>query len=168
MEKEIVLGLDPGTKITGFGIVEKKGSTLTVIDYGLIKLPQRIESSEKYYTLYSSIKQLLLKHGPSSVAVESQFMYKNAQTALKLGIAKGAALIACGELRIPITEYAPSKAKIAVAGKGSASKEQIQKMIQILLKLPSLPLPFDATDALAIAYCHLQNKRWLQTLRSSC
>ncbi|GAB4192213.1 MAG: crossover junction endodeoxyribonuclease RuvC [Simkaniaceae bacterium] len=164
-KKEIILGIDPGTRITGFGIIECTAKGPAAIDYGCIRIPTHAAPAEKYFILFSSIEKLLLGHGPASAAIESQFVYKNSQSALKLGMAKGAAMIACAKHGIPIFEYTPKKAKLAVTGKGSSSKDHVQKMIQILLKLPGLPTPADAADALSLALCHWQNNQWQAKIR---
>lgn len=154
MEENIILGIDPGSVVTGFGIIKKTHKELSVIDYGCIRPPAKLSISERYLIIHNSVDQLIQKYKPTSVAVETQFVYKNPQSALKLGMAKGAAIIAAAKYNIPLFEYAPKKAKLAVAGTGSASKHQVQKMMQLLLHLPQPPTPQDASDALALALCH--------------
>ncbi len=108
----------------------------------------------RYLALFNGIEKLLELYTPDAVAVETQFVYKNVQSAMKLGMARGVVLLAAARRGIPIFEYTPKKAKLAACGNGGASKEQVQRMIQLLLKLPVLPEPEDAADALALAVCH--------------
>ncbi len=155
-----ILGVDPGTRVTGFGIIDCTPHKLQVVDYGCIRTPPKAEAAEKYFIIFRSLEELLLKHRPEAVAIESQFVYKNTQSALKLGMAKGAAFIACAKNAIPIFEYTPTKAKLAVTGYGNAGKEQVQKMMQLILNLNAPPSPDDAADALGLALCHWQNFKW--------
>lgn len=150
----IILGIDPGTKVTGYGLIKMKFNTYEVLDFGCIRPPAKAEASEKYLIIFNGIEQLLETYSPDAVAVETQFMYKNAQSSMKLGMARGMAILAAARRKISLYEYAPRKAKLAVVGNGAASKEQVQKMIQVLLHLPKLPTPEDAADALALALCH--------------
>lgn len=149
---EIILGIDPGTRITGYGIISS-GQIPSVLDFGCIRPPAKLPLPERYKILFESIEILLEKHNPTAVAIESQFVLKNAQSAIKLGMAKAMAVLAAARKNIPIFEFAPKKAKLAVVGNGNASKQQVQKMIQVLLRLPHLPEPEDAADALALALC---------------
>lgn len=149
----IILGIDPGTRITGYGIIRQKGTLLEPLDFGCIRPPPDLELQERYKIIFEGVERLLEKFHPNAVAIESQFVMKNVQSALKLGMAKGMVLLAAARAKIPLFEYAPKKAKQAVVGNGGASKWQVQKMIQNLLRLPSLPEPEDAADALALAIC---------------
>ncbi len=159
MKESLILGIDPGTVITGFGLIKASNHKFTPVDFGCIKPPKKADAAYKYLAIFEGIEALIQTHNPCAIAVETQFVYKNVQTALKLGMARGACLIAAAKSGIPIFEYAPSKAKKAVTGTGSASKHQIQKMIQALLALSELPEPEDAADALALAICHAQNQK---------
>lgn len=157
----IILGIDPGTKITGYGLIKLKVNGFETLDFGCIRPPATAESSEKYLIIFNSVEKLLDNYVPDAIAVETQFMYKNAQSCIKLGMARGMVVLAAAKRKISLYEYAPKKAKLAVVGNGAASKEQVQKMIQLLLRLPHLPEPEDAADALALALCHahtLKNK----------
>jgi crossover junction endodeoxyribonuclease RuvC len=157
-EEKIILGVDPGTRITGYGVIRVKGSQIVPIDFGCIRPPINLDPPQKYLIIFNGVEQLMLKYKPVEMAVETQFVYKNVQSALKLGMARGVILLAAARLQIPIFEYAPTKAKLAVVGNGSASKEQVQKMIQLLFRLPHPPEPEDAADALALAICHAHQK----------
>ena len=154
----IIIGIDPGTKITGYGVIEACGIKQQPIDYGCIRPPSEASAPDKYLVIYNGIDHLLEKYRPTAVAVETQFVYKNVQSAMKLGMARGVILLACAKRKIPVFEYAPTKAKLAVVGTGSASKEQVQKMVQMLLELDKAPEPEDAADALALAICHAHSK----------
>lgn len=158
---DTILGIDPGTRITGYGILQTKGKQLTPIDFGCIKPNPKDPIDKKYYAIFKGITSLIETYKPDAVSVETQFVYKNAQTALKLGMARGACLIAAASHGIPVFEYTPTKAKRAVVGNGSASKGQVQKMVQSLLSLDELPEPEDAADALALAICHTLNHKEL-------
>lgn len=154
MKKKIILGIDPGTRVTGYGLIISDGSLHEAIDFGCIRPPAKLDVHSRYLAIYEAIDFLLEKHSPDAMAIETQFIYKNAQSAMKLGMARGVAILAATKRKIAVFEYAPRKAKQAVVGNGGASKQQVQRMIQILLKLPSLPEPEDAADALALAACH--------------
>jgi crossover junction endodeoxyribonuclease RuvC len=149
----IVLGVDPGTRITGYGIVRKHLDSLVVIDYGCIRPPPDLPIAQKYLVLFEGIEKLIALHGIEVVAVETQFVQKNIQSALKLGMARASILLAAARAGKRIMEFAPRKAKQAILGRGGggASKEQVQRMLQILLNLPELPQPEDAADGLMLA-----------------
>lgn len=150
----IILGVDPGTAITGYGLIKVTPERHEPLDFGCIRPPRHLHYSERYLVIFNALDHLLETYSPDAVAVETQFIYKNPQSALKLGMARGMAILAAARRKIPIFEYAPRKAKLSVVGNGSASKTQVQKMIQLLLKLPQPPEPEDAADALALAICH--------------
>ncbi len=151
---KIILGIDPGTRITGYGLIKVESLTLKPLDFGCIRPPTDAQLPKRYHILFKGIDQLLTLHKPDAVAVETQFLNRNVQSTMKIAMARAAVLIAATEHNIPIFEYTPKRAKKAVVGNGSASKEQVQRMIQILLKLSSLPEPEDAADALSLAICH--------------
>ncbi len=146
----IILGIDPGTRITGYGVILLDPNPKP-LDFGCICPPPKLALPMRYKILFESLEALIAKHSPGAIAVESQFVLKNAQSAIKLGMAKGMVLLAAAKYNIPVYEFAPKKAKLAVVGHGGASKMQVQRMIQALLQLPCLPEPEDAADALALA-----------------
>lgn len=150
----VVIGVDPGTRVTGYGIIAVSGNARKAIDYGCIRPPVHAAAAERYLVIFEAVDQLLEKYVPEALAVETQFLYKNAQSALKLGMARGVAMVAAARRGIPVFEYSPTKAKSAVVGNGRASKMQVQSMVKILLNLSKLPQPEDAADALALALCH--------------
>lgn len=155
----IIIGVDPGTVICGFGIIICEGNRYRVLDYGCIRPPKNYALPDRYLVIYDSVYALLEEHTPDALVVETQFVKKNVQSAIKLGMARGAVMIAGAKMQVPIFEYAPTRAKKAVVGNGRASKYQVQSMIQHLLQLPTLPCPEDAADALALAICHAQQRR---------
>jgi len=155
-ESIIILGVDPGTRVTGYGLICIQNHGYVPIDYGCIRPPSHLKLSERYLVIFDSINELIVKYQPTALVVEMQFMCKNAQSVLKLGMARGAVMIAGKKRGLPVFEYAPMVAKRAVVGNGRASKFQVQGMVQHILKLASPPHPEDAADALALAICHAQ------------
>ena len=151
---KIILGIDPGTNILGFGIVRVDSKGPHYVDMGVFDLRKIKDPFEKLANIFAGVTELIEEHHPDQLAVESPFYGKNAQVILKLGRAQGAALTAAVMKGIPVAEYAPRKAKIAICGNGAASKEQVALMIQKTLKVDLDPKYLDATDALAIALCH--------------
>ena len=155
MEKsKIILGIDPGTNILGYGIISVDSKGPHYVDMGVFDLRKIKDQFEKLANIFAGVTELIEEHKPDELAVESPFYGKNAQVILKLGRAQGAALTAAVMKGLPVAEYAPRKAKIAICGNGAASKEQVAMMIQKTLKVDLDPKYLDATDALAIALCH--------------
>ena len=150
----IILGIDPGTNILGFGVIAVGPKGPRYVDMGVFDLRKIKDPFEKLANIFAGVTELIEEHHPDHLAVESPFYGKNAQVVLKLGRAQGAALTAAVMKGIPVAEYAPRKAKIAICGNGAASKEQVAMMIQKTLKVDLDPKYLDATDALAIALCH--------------
>ncbi|MCP5506655.1 MAG: crossover junction endodeoxyribonuclease RuvC [Chlamydiales bacterium] len=153
-KKYVILGIDPGTRITGYGIIETNLRTYSPLDFGCIRPPATLSLHERYAVIHEGIEHLLDAYPIEAVSVETQFVSRNAQSAIKLGMARGVAILAATKRKIPVFEYAPKKAKLAVVGTGSATKEQVQRMMQTLLHLKELPKPEDAADALALAIAH--------------
>ena len=151
---KIILGIDPGTNILGFGVIGINSKGPYYKDMGVFDLRKIKDPFEKLANIFSGVSELIEEHKPDQLAVESPFYGKNAQVILKLGRAQGAALTAAVVRGIPVAEYAPRKAKIAICGNGAASKEQVAMMIQKTLNVSLDPKYLDATDALAIALCH--------------
>lgn len=150
----IIIGIDPGTQITGYGIIELVQGACRPVDYGCVRPPIKFKLSERYLVLFNAIEELLDRYRPDVLAVETQYVQKNVQSAIKLGMARGVAIIAAKRKGLPVFEYSPTKAKSAVVGSGRASKQQVQGMVKTLLGLQELPQPEDAADALALAICH--------------
>lgn len=149
-----ILGIDPGTRITGYGIVETNLFSYTPLDYGAIRPPTKLPLYERQLIIHEGVGKLLDNYSIDAISIETQYVSKNPQSALKLGMAKGVAILAGTKRNIPVFEYAPKKAKLSVVGTGNATKEQVGRMIQALLNLPEVPQPEDAADALALALCH--------------
>ena len=149
----IVLGIDPGTARTGYGIVSREGSRLTPIDHGCLETVADRPLAARLLLIHEGIEDLIATHRPEAVAVERVFFNKNVQTAFAVGQARGVVLLAAAQHALPVFEYGPHEVKIAVTGYGRAEKAQVQKMVQALLGLAELPRPDDAADALAIAIC---------------
>lgn len=161
-EKTVILGLDPGSRITGYGIIHfDKARELKTLDYGAIRPPASKPITYRYRIIFELMVALIEKWNPEVVAVETQYINikKNPQSGIKIGMARAAAVLPALLRDIPVFEYTPSRAKRAVVGRGDASKLQVQKMIQMLLGLHALPTPEDAADALALAICHSHEQR---------
>ncbi len=156
MEMErVILGIDPGTRLLGFGIIRVEGKKATYVDMGVLDLRKDSDAYTKLQAIYDCIAQVCKSYHPTELAIESPFYGKNAQVVLKLGRAQGAAIIAALESGVAsVTEYAPRKAKEAIVGNGAASKEQVQLMLEKTLGVKLESRHLDATDALAIALCH--------------
>jgi crossover junction endodeoxyribonuclease RuvC len=154
----ITLGIDPGTAITGYGLIkEEQDGSLTVVDYGVIRTSAQDAQAERLVRLYQRIKEIILLHHPGLGAVEKLFFERNVRTAIHVGEARGVALLAMAEMDLAIGEYTPLEVKQAVAGYGAADKNQVQQMVKAILSLESLPHPDDAADALAVAICHIHS-----------
>jgi len=156
----ITLGIDPGTAITGYGIInEEQDGYLNVLDFGVIRTSADLPQGERLVHLYKRIKELILLHRPEMGAVEKLFFERNVRTALHVGQARGVALLAMAESNLQIGEYTPLEVKQAVAGYGGADKNQVQQMVRTILGLETVPHPDDAADALAIAICHIHSAK---------
>ena len=149
----IVLGIDPGSRITGYGVINSVGSQLSYIDSGCIRTEAATSLSEKLDIIYREICEIIQLHSPQEVGIEQVFMARNADSALKLGQARGAAIVACTFNELPVYEYSARQVKQSVVGTGGADKAQVQTMICHLLGLDKTPQA-DAADALGVAVCH--------------
>jgi len=156
----IILGVDPGTVVTGYGVIEVIGNNYRAIDYGCIRPPPGLKLTDRYLIIFNALEELMEKYCPQVLSIETQYMQKNVQSAIKLGMARGIAIIAAKRRGMAIYEYTPTKAKKAVVGNGQASKQQVQGMVKALLKLSVVPTPEDAADALALAICHAQSMQY--------
>jgi crossover junction endodeoxyribonuclease RuvC len=154
----LVIGIDPGTAITGYGVVRThQGRDVEAVDYGVIETPAKTPMPERLVMLYEQLNQILTLHRPDTGAVEKLFFQKNVRTAISVGQARGVALLSLAQVGISIGEYTPNEIKLAVAGYGGADKYQMQQMVRLLLNLEEVPKPDDAADALAVAICHLHS-----------
>jgi crossover junction endodeoxyribonuclease RuvC len=154
-----VLGIDPGTAITGWGLVEGDGNDLVVVAYGVITTAAGTPLPERLQTIYQELTQIVEQWQPDTSAIEELFFSKNAKTALAVGHGRGAAMLALANANLRITEYKPLEVKQALTGHGGADKLQMQQMVKLLLALDDIPRPDDAADALAVAICHLHSAR---------
>ncbi len=152
------MGIDPGTTIMGFGIIRVVGSQMSFIQMNELLLKKYNDPFTKLKMIYDRTISLIETYHPDEIAIEAPFYGKNVQSMLKLGRAQGVAMAAGLSRQIPITEYFPKKIKMAITGNGNASKEQVAKMLQQVLKLESLPKNLDSTDGLAAAVCHFYNQ----------
>lgn len=152
----IILGIDPGTRITGYGILRVSGNRFIHLENGCIAPPAQAEMPQRLAEILTRLEQIIATFAPDTVAVERVFFAKNVASALKLGQCRGLALAAAGRLQIPVFEYSPTQIKQAVTGHGRAAKDQIQRMVRMILGLPEVAQS-DAADALAVALCHAQS-----------
>jgi crossover junction endodeoxyribonuclease RuvC len=155
----IVIGIDPGTLITGYGVIEASSGNIKIIDCGVIINKSQTAMPQRLKAIFETLEKITVRHKPDEFAIETAFYGKNAQSALKLGHARGVAMLTGVIHNIPVHEYSPREVKKAIVGNGAAAKEQVQFMIRSLLKLKSPPKYYDVTDALAVAVCHLQRRR---------
>ncbi len=153
-----VLGIDPGTAITGYGLVDEGDQGLTLVDCGVITTPSDQPLPARLQTIYRGLGGVIERHRPQAAAVEELFFSRNARTALSVGHARGVALLVLADAGLPIFEYKPLEVKQAVAGYGGADKQQVQEMVRLLLGLDQAPRPDDAADAVAVAVCHLHSR----------
>src|SRR4030067_2941586 len=150
----IILGIDPGTIITGYGIIKQNFSACRRIASGSIKLPKKENLPQKLEIIYDGLDKLIKTYKPDEFAIETAFYGRNVQTAMKIGYARGAAILAAAHCKVPMSEYSPREIKKSVVGKGAASKEQVSYMIKTLLSVKEKKMRFDESDALAVALCH--------------
>lgn len=148
------LGIDPGTAIMGWGVVDEQNGTLALVDFGALTTPAGMPQQQRLVLLYDGLRGLIAQFKPEAAAIEELFFGKNVNTALTVGQARGVALLALTQADLPIQEYKPLIVKQALTGYGSADKKQMQEMVRITLGLDKIPRPDDAADALAIAICH--------------
>jgi crossover junction endodeoxyribonuclease RuvC len=159
MSKEkIILGIDPGTTIMGFGIIKVSNKQMSLIQLNELQLKKYNDHYLKLKLIFERTIELIDTFNPDQLAIEAPFYGKNVQSMLKLGRAQGVAMAAGLSREIPVTEYSPKKIKMAITGNGNASKEQVAKMLQSLLKIKTLPKNLDSTDGLAAAVCHFFNQ----------
>ncbi|OQX33311.1 MAG: crossover junction endodeoxyribonuclease RuvC [Oceanospirillales bacterium LUC14_002_19_P2] len=161
----IILGIDPGSRITGYGLINQVGSRIEYIDSGCIRI-QPGELAERLQQVYEGIHRVIEAYQPQTVGIEQVFMSRNADSALKLGQARGAAIVAAVNQGLPVSEYSARQVKQSVVGKGSADKAQVQHMVMALLKLNKVPQA-DAADALAVALCHAHTQQSLIRMATS-
>lgn len=151
---KIILGIDPGTLLMGYGIIEISSNVIFLKEMSVLKLSGKKDNYTRLQLIHKKIEDLIVKYEPHEFAIEAPFFGKNVQSMLKLGRAQGVAIAAAISAGLPVTEYSPKKIKQSITGNGNADKEQVWKMLQHILALKEMPQYFDATDALAVAICH--------------
>ena len=151
-----ILGIDPGTVVVGYGVIDSEGDEMTLVCFNALTCPQRSPMGERLSYFYNELSEIISRYRPDAVAVESPFMAKNARSALAIGKAQAIAILAAANKGIPTYEYTPTQIKQRAAGYGASSKEQVQEMVRLQLGLAEVPQPNDAADALAVAICHLR------------
>lgn len=158
VEDKIILGIDPGTTVLGYGLVHVKNNQLSMVNFGVIQLHKLANHPDKLKRIYDRISGIIDEFHPDEMAIEAPFFGKNVQSMLKLGRAQGVAIAACLGKNIPFEEYSPRRIKQSITGNGNASKEQVAAMLQKLLRFEDMPKYLDATDGLAVAVCHHYSK----------
>jgi crossover junction endodeoxyribonuclease RuvC len=159
----LVLGIDPGTALCGYGLVRAENDDMSLVAYGAVSTPANAPLPGRLLQIYTELRALLTHYRPDAAAVEKLFFAKNSRTALAVGHARGVALLVAAQAQLPVFEYTPNEVKQAIVGYGGAEKRQMQQMVRMLLHLDFVPEPDDAADAVAIAICHLQSSH-LQAL----
>ena len=155
----LVLGIDPGTAITGYGLVREGDDGSTLVDYGVITTPAGQPLPERLQAIYRGLAEVIGEHQPDVAAVEELFFSRNVRTAMSVGHARGVVLLALADAGLPIHEYKPLEVKQALTGYGGADKHQVQEMVRMLLDLDRAPHPDDAADAVAVAVCYIHTAR---------
>ena len=165
-----ILGIDPGTATTGFGVLDREYNNFKAVDYGIIETTPDLEMPMRLKRIYEGICWLIEEYKPDELVVEELFFNRNVTTAITVGQARGIILLAAAQHNIPVSEYTPMQVKQAITGYGGADKKQVQMMVKNILKLSAIPRPDDAADALAIAVCHsnwLQSRKWEDALNNA-
>jgi crossover junction endodeoxyribonuclease RuvC len=164
----LVIGIDPGTALTGYGLVSRRvGGSIKLVDYGVIRTPSNQPMATRLVKLHQELDVLLKRHKPRQAAVERLFFQKNVTTAISVGQARGVVLLALAQAGLSVEEYTPQDIKIAVTGYGAADKGQMQRMVKMLLAMDELPRPDDAADALAVAICHAHSAAMQDRIEAS-
>lgn len=149
-----IIGVDPGTLVTGYGVIDYDNGAMTLVDYGVIRMKSAMTLPIRLRTIHNGLLEIIERTAPDEFAIESAFYSKNVQSTLKLGHARGVAMLAAVLRDIPTSEYSPREVKMAVTGNGGSTKEQVEYMVVSMLSLKEQREPLDATDALALAICH--------------
>jgi crossover junction endodeoxyribonuclease RuvC len=163
----IILGIDPGTALMGYGLVNETDAGLELVAYGALSTQARTSLPSRLLSLYQQLKLVIEEYNPAEMAVEELFFNKNTTTAIGVGQARGVALLAAAQYNMQFFEYTPLQVKQSLVGYGRATKDQIQQMVRLTLNLEENPKPDDAADALAIAICHCRSRQFLQRISES-
>lgn len=158
----IILGIDPGTATTGYGLIEEKAGKVMLVDFGVIITKPESTAEQRLEILFDQMTDIIEEYNPDEIAVEELFFSNNVKTAMSVSQARGVILLATQKMGMPLSEYTPNQVKNGICGYGGADKKQVQKMVQILLNLKEIPKPDDAADALAIAICHSASRKMNQ------
>ena len=150
------MGVDPGTVVMGWGVIDSVAGEVSLVEYGAIKCPTRLTTPERLGLLYNKLFAIIEQYRPDTVAIEQPFVAENVKTALAIGKAQAIAILAAVNNNVPTSEYSPAKIKQQISNYGTSGKAQMQEMVRLLLRLDVVPEPADAADALAVALCHLQ------------
>ena len=159
-----VLGIDPGSQTTGWGIVEGDGRKYSLIDFGCIRAPSSLKFSTRLLKMCNGLEDVIAKHRPEACALEDAFLATNVKVSMKLGQVRGVVLLVAERAALEIHEYSPRLIKQTVVGYGNAEKHQVQEMVRLLLSLKTIPAPHDAADALAVAICHFHHSTFAQKI----
>lgn len=159
-----VLGIDPGIAIVGFGMIDKQGSRLVPVQYGCIRTEANTDPALRLKQVYDGVLELIERYRPEAMSVEKLFFNRNVTTAFTVGQARGVIVLAAAQAGLPVDEYTPLQVKQAIVGYGQAEKRQVQEMVRLFLRLPALPKPDDAADALAVAICHAHSATMRQKI----
>jgi crossover junction endodeoxyribonuclease RuvC len=163
----LVLGIDPGTAITGYGLVREGEERLSLVTFGVVTTPSGQPLPERLQAIYRGLTAVMREYEPDAAAIEELFFSRNVRTALSVGHARGVALLALADTGVPIYEYKPLEVKQAITGYGGADKQQVQEMVRMLLNLEHKPQPDDAADAVAVAVCHIHSARMAALIASA-
>lgn len=161
----VIMGIDPGIAIVGYGVVSYKGNKFTPIDYGAVKTGSSMSLSQRLIYIYESLEEIIKKYTPEAISIEELFFNKNTKTALAVGQGRGVAVLAAAKANVEVFEYTPLQVKQSVVGYGRAEKAQVQQMIKIILNLEKIPKPDDVADALAVAICHGNSCKMMNLVR---
>jgi crossover junction endodeoxyribonuclease RuvC len=154
-----IIGIDPGTRVVGYGIVDQEGARMSAVTAGVISVSANLSMEQRLARIAAGVRELIADHHPETAAMEDVFVHKDPRSALKIGYGRGAILAVLGEADLAVADYPPATVKKCVAGNGRADKEQVARMVTAILGLPSAPEPLDATDALAVAITHALRHR---------
>jgi len=155
-----ILGIDPGLATLGFGVIDQQNNQLQMVDFGCIQTTPNISFPQRIFQVYQQLTNILVNYLPDVVVVEELFFSKNVKTAIQVGQVRGVVILAAIQNGHEVKEYTPLQVKLSVVGYGRATKDQIQKMVKVLLKLPQIPKPDDAADALAVAICYAHSRKF--------
>jgi crossover junction endodeoxyribonuclease RuvC len=159
-----VLGIDPGSQTTGWGVIEGNGRQYRMVDFGFVRASSGLRFSTRLLKMCNGIEEVIARHSPDACAIEDAFLATNAKVTLKLGQVRGVMLLVAERAALEIHEYSPRLIKQTVVGYGNAEKQQVQEMVRLLLSLKSIPEPHDAADALAVAICHFHHAQFAKKL----